>query len=502
MSMQATPGRRRAAILRLLFNYSTSAFGVISGVVLVPVYLGIFGIGTYGSWLASGDIIVLLGILDGGLTTVFGQKLAESYGSKDFQQFSRYAGAGLLMTVLVCFAMVGITWTVAPFVPAWVKAEASQYGPISLGVRLAGMGAALSWGQLATRTISDAWQRTIAVGTFTMSGLLSGVAAIIWGLWQGWGVAAIGLGAFVRGAVLFVPTICYVVIVWRRLTLPALSLSMADLKRLLGITAPVFFGRTAGLAMTNSESLIVVVFLNPVLAATLALTSKVYQIAALVLNPIHGSVAAGLAHLKGERDKDYQLKVAREFYALFSAVSAVVIAPSIAMNPSFLGVWVGTEKYAGDLVNLAAALSALLLSHHLCLGTIVVSYGQLRRAGRVGIFEAILRGIAMVSLVPLLGIAGMPMAGVVGSGAASVVWLWLLQRYLGLDTKQMLQFIWSGWRPLVLVLPVAGAISIWLPHLAGWGTFAGSSMGMGLVMLFGVLLSSSILLDKFRALRK
>jgi len=500
--MQATPGRRRAAVLRLLFNYSTSAFGVISGVVLVPVYLGIFGISTYGSWLASGDIVILLGILDGGLTTVFGQKLAESYGSKDYPLFSRYAGAGLLMTVLVCLAMVAITWSIAPYVPAWVKAEAGQYDAISLGVRLAGMGAALSWAQLATRTISDAWQRTIAVGMFTMSALLAGVGAIIWGLWQGWGVAAIGLGAFVRGAVLFVPTMGYVVVRWRKHALPPLSLSLVDLKKLLGVTAPIFFGRTAGLAMTNSESLIVAVFLNPILAATLALTSKVYQIAALVLNPIHGSAAPGLAHLKGEQDEAYQLKVAREFYALFSAISAAIIAPSLAMNPSFLNVWVGGEQYAGDLVNWAASLSALLLSHHLCLGTIVVSYGQLRRAGRVGIFEAVLRGGAMISLVPVLGIAGMPLAGVVGSGAAWIVWLWLLQRYFKLDTKEMLRFIWAGWRPLVIVLPAAAALSLWLPQLKAWGPFIGISVGLGIVMLLVVFASSKPLQEKYRTLRR
>ena len=66
-------GRRRAALLQLGSNYAGIAISMIKGLVLVPLIVSHLGLETYGAWLASGNLIMLVSAVEGGLGLAFGQ---------------------------------------------------------------------------------------------------------------------------------------------------------------------------------------------------------------------------------------------------------------------------------------------------------------------------------------------------------------------------------------------------------------------------------------------
>ena len=61
---RSTPARRKAAVIHVLTNYGSTAFLIAKGLILVPLYLASFGAEGYGAWLASGNLLSLIGMLE------------------------------------------------------------------------------------------------------------------------------------------------------------------------------------------------------------------------------------------------------------------------------------------------------------------------------------------------------------------------------------------------------------------------------------------------------
>lgn len=74
--------KTKSSIINLLFNYANVSFVIINGLILVPLYLTYFSVGTYGSYLSSGNIVGMLGLLEGGMSYVLTQRLSNCYVKK------------------------------------------------------------------------------------------------------------------------------------------------------------------------------------------------------------------------------------------------------------------------------------------------------------------------------------------------------------------------------------------------------------------------------------
>ena len=74
--VRPTPGRTRAAFLSLLTSYFGASIVIVKGIVLVPLYFHTFGVDVYGAFLASANVVGLLGVVDFGVSAVLYQRLA------------------------------------------------------------------------------------------------------------------------------------------------------------------------------------------------------------------------------------------------------------------------------------------------------------------------------------------------------------------------------------------------------------------------------------------
>lgn len=91
--------RTRATIANLTFQYSSLVLGIIRGLVLVPLYLKFIDIKLYGAWLASGNVIVWLALMNPGLNELLRQQVAKFYGKKDWNNLGKVIGTGGLSFV-------------------------------------------------------------------------------------------------------------------------------------------------------------------------------------------------------------------------------------------------------------------------------------------------------------------------------------------------------------------------------------------------------------------
>lgn len=80
--------RTRATIANLIFQYA-SLLLAITGIVLTPLYLRFIDLKLFGAWLASGNVIGWLAMLDPGLNELLHQQVAKFWDGKAAERIAK-----------------------------------------------------------------------------------------------------------------------------------------------------------------------------------------------------------------------------------------------------------------------------------------------------------------------------------------------------------------------------------------------------------------------------
>ena len=104
----------------LLFNYAQTAFLIVYNVVLTPLYLRYIPEMTFGVWLATGNLVAWLSLVDPGLNAVIQQRIAAAYASGDNPAVSRLRTHSYMLSVLLATAVAAIGMAAIPWVSQFV----------------------------------------------------------------------------------------------------------------------------------------------------------------------------------------------------------------------------------------------------------------------------------------------------------------------------------------------------------------------------------------------
>jgi O-antigen/teichoic acid export membrane protein len=502
-------GRRRAAVINLVFTYATVAVAVVKGIILVPWYLQHFSLSTYGAWLAAANVLGAFGLFETGLNFVFRQRLSFAFGCNDAKRFVRIAGSGSPIFFVSALVLAGAGVIIAPYVPTWTGAHEAS-ASLSLGFALAAVGVGLTLLENSLFSISYAWQKTFFVGVARLGGYVVEIIIVVIFLWAGWGVASLGIGMLIGGLTCTGAAFLYIWREWRKMGLGRPIVVVAQAIELAKTTAPVFLMKAGSQLTKNSDELITAIICGPQAAAVLALTRRGFDLSLIIANSVAGSVFSGLAHAIGEQGASKMINILREIFAISAVLTALTIPIVMCANQDFVGLWLGPDKFGGFWLNLALAASSILVIRQNLLGSVVPAFGEIRKTAYCGLAEVIIRIPLTIILILQLGLVGVPIASVLSISGST---LWFQTILLGgvLGSKKaaiqvqmhgiiaiLLVMVFSvffseawgsakSWPSLVAKSCILGALAIALAYAAS--SYLRSWARVAVKKLFGVILS-------------
>lgn len=296
--------KTKSSIINLLFNYANVSFVIINGLILVPLYLTYFSVGTYGSYLSSGNIVGMLGLLEGGMSYVLTQRLSNCYVKKNLTEFSKILGSGLFMSLSIFLLLVSIGFILFPFISDWVKAEPNEYKNIQYAFLFSAIGAGLN---IVYHNISSVFQALLKVSICGFANIISiviGIVSTLLGLKFGLGVVAIPLGVLIRGAVGVFILVFSLIKFFMKEKFPRIQIDKLITKDLIKSVLPMFGGGVAKSLVTNSQLLIITNFINPTASAVFFITGRIYQVCDSFLAPVGSSIFSSISQIVGEGNKE------------------------------------------------------------------------------------------------------------------------------------------------------------------------------------------------------
>ena len=493
--------RTKAVVIRLIYNYTGIALAVVQGVLLVPIYLAHIDSGLYGAWLATGNLLSAMTIMDFGFTAVLSQQIAVGYGKKDCEIIGHLTKTGLV-TCSILFTLPFLIGVVAsPFMPTLLHVSDSvQIHELRNACIIAGGATSLMMFVYSTAAIIHGLQREAFLSVVSFISWITGIITTVLLLYGGFGLCSIPYGFLLRG---FMNATCnagYVFYLLRNeLHIKVFHFKWLLFKNLFRRSSLVFSGKLLKTVGINSESFFVGTILMPEFTTIYVLTKKSTEIVSMLSVRIIEVLVPGIAHLTGEGDQKRLREIIVNVLKVSLVFGIISVGGIYLLNKTLLELWVGSDYYGGDFLTGMMCISAFLTICSQTFYNALFGLGFIETAGWAATIEGIIKIPASALLCYLYGLNGVVIAAIISvlpSGVfmqskkiLDIIGIRLMEKFLDL-----LQLILKSLVPLILMIFVK---RLWMPQ--GWISFVGFG---GVYLIVSVLFLYAVNYDLRRIFEK
>jgi O-antigen/teichoic acid export membrane protein len=456
--------RIRRAGITASFGYLQFAFGFASGILLVPFILASVGAESYGLWLGLGELIAYAAMTDLGILAVLPWLVAEADGRGDRERFGRLVSAALVASGIAAVAFgalaIGMLALAPRFAAIDAGARALVLGPLLVLIA----GSAVAYPLRVFHAVLVGVQDVAFTGTLAVAQAALNVLLLVVLLLAGHGVYALAIAATVP------PLVVALASLWRAARLlPELvgSLRVPGLTLLREVATQGLGAWTAGLGwrmIAASSTFVILAFLGPVPAVVFAMTARLGEVLMQMAWMLPDAGLVGLAQLRGEGREERVREVVISFVRLTLLGGGAVACVVLALNPSFVALWLGEARFAGPLTNALLAGAVLALSFGHALFATAATLGARVQIGIVTVAQGVVHVAAAVLLGRAFGLPGVAAAALVSTAlVAAPAGMRLLGSAVGVGPRALWDgALWPWLARAPALLALAAAIGVLL----------------------------------------
>ncbi|RIV22501.1 hypothetical protein DYU11_15915 [Fibrisoma montanum] len=436
----------------LFYQYSSVILSIISGILMAPLYLHYIESSTYAYWLASGNILIWITIIEPGVGITLEQKVAFTAGQNNKTELSKLITSGLILCSIILVASFSISLLIQQSIP--VILDLKKWPHTSLlqeAFFWASIGSSLSLCTYSLVGVNQGLQHTAYTGLVYLVSQLVGIVISIYGLIQGWGLLSIGYSRAVTGVLYFVGNGLIFLYALQKDTI-RLEYDKHYFKSFYKIFSYTFANKM-GITIANNIDLIVVSrFLEPSIITQLELSRRPQNIFSGFVNRTTYALLPSMSHSFGKGDSNSVKTIYIQFLKGFIFISLIISFGFIIFNEALLNFWVGAENYIGDLENVLIVLSIIISSYTYSNSNFSFSAGNIKGNSKVGIYRSILYLVLIFPLTMYFGVVGL-LAALIISYLATEFWYYQLDlaRVIGLKPSEVWQVVKPNLTPLLLM---------------------------------------------------
>ena len=484
--------RKRQSVINIIAQYVGVGLMMLQGILLTPLYLKYITPSLYGAWLASGNILGWIAMVDPGISRILQQRTAFIFGRGEMKLLGGVIGTGLFLgTALSLLPLIAIPFS--SHIVSILKLSPAEHAELTT---------AFQWGLVSTSLMIAVFQPcavnlgvqcSLSAGVSIALATLIGIISTFLMLHNGVGLLAIPLGLTIR-AVLMLAFSLALMVRWCERNLRGLvRVDRSELRSYTTLSVLTFMERFVTALLTQSDVFLAARVVSNEAAVLYSLTGRAIEPVRSFAEKLMPAFIPGIAHLAGEGNPQRLQEIARRLLNVVAFIIAVGAACVVAMNFVFVKLWVGPQFFGGERLTLLFSALAVTNVIFLCLSDITFAVGGVGPIETLRVAEGIVRIVLQLILLKQFGLVGIPMGGCLGMLLVSGLYLpGIAAKKLGADRRQLYVAVATQFlRSMVLMLCGLAAwyflsrnISVWTwPRFFACGAVVGIVFGsIGLAM--------------------
>ena len=495
--------RRRTATINFAFHCVGLSVVLAHGILLVPLYLTKIPVSVYGAWLATGNVLAWIELVDPGLSTVLQQRVSFLYGSGNRAEMGRAIGTGIALNIPICLMpLLGLP--LAAHLGSWVHLEAASSTILAQSFRLGLVGTALSLAAYAFTAINIGLHRAITQGMVFAAAGVAGLIGTLVMLLSGIGLPSLPLGLIIRASILLLGN-ALPILTWSAKHLSGqVTASMTEARSILGLLSFSFASRLGATLADRADAFLSATLFGPGITAILALSARPYEPVKLLGTRSALSLMPAVAHLSGEGKVEKIRSVVSRLASVTGLATGIAMGCMVGLNSIFVSLWAGPRFFGGQPLNVLIALGAAGYVFSNVLSTVVYALGGIKQTSALALGEGVVRVGLQYLLGRRYGLIGIP-AGAFLSSALLGMWAYpsISARLLGTRPSHQLRIWLANWLWVFGAILVGSLVSAILSalHLTWtWPSFMVAAVLLGTTLSVAGVLSSSDLRAYIRSL--
>lgn len=423
----------KASIFNYIFNSINSIVIIVNGIVMVPIYFHYMSVSTYGAWLATGNVVAMLGLLESGLSFVITQKMSAAIAQKDSNRFSILAGSNILSAIKISVVILLLGLAVSPFITEWINIEADIKGDIRLAFIVSLIATCISIFVNLFGAFPQVWQDTKQVGVYNTIANLSAIVSLVIFLLLGFGVVSIALSYVVRSFLNLILSGTWIIRKWRRDNYPAPIFNLRASFLLMKDCVYPFLSKVSSTIVGNSQSFIIAYFMNPGLAAIYDLTAKICTVACGFVSMMNGSFFALFSLTIAEGNREKTNNVMKNTSQVFLIMLVSMALYSICFTEPVMNYWLGLDKFGGTRLLIIIVAAKVLAQIRSYFNNILYTGGLINKSAIYDIFWMFLYLLLLLIVIKPLEIYAIPVATLISCIVFIGLYMRLMYSELHLD---------------------------------------------------------------------
>jgi O-antigen/teichoic acid export membrane protein len=412
--------RTKRTLLAVLSRYVGMVVSAIISFVVVPITLKYVSKADYGLWVAMGEVLGYLAVLDFGVGAAVTRLAARLREDRETTQLSRLLSTAFCVNSVfsLLFILVGVE--LLTVLPHWRAIPADRF-PLAkaLFLIMIARGAVMFPVRVAANILVGL-QMQVAVNLLNVAGTILSPVIYVVMLRHGAGIVALPIGMLSATFLTSVPTFLILKRVVSSLKLSLRLVTWEEARHLFSWSFLFFLNNVAVLVIYYTDNIVVASQVNLVAVSRFSLTSTLLLYWQAFILTVSESAMPGAVELakRGEIDtlRSVFLVIMRNTMG-----GCFCIALTMGMaNQAFVRLWVGNGVYGGDVLT---AVFAVILLHRTAMGVYsmaVIATGRIRGVVVMSVIEAALNlGLSLyfAKTMGMLGVAlGTTTAGLLTSG--------------------------------------------------------------------------------------
>jgi O-antigen/teichoic acid export membrane protein len=373
----------------LFFNYSSIIYNVIIAIALVPLYLKYIPSEVYGLWLATGNILIWMTLLDPGLGATMQYKIAFAIGENKKKEIGKLIGNSFIISFFFLFVLFIAIVILQYNINSWLNMNFIKEDNFMLALALTSFSTVLMVFSFNIQGINFGLQSSLGVGiVFTIMNIV-GIGVTIYLLKNGYGLLAFGYAGMIRALIYLIGNLCYMLIRIKSDNYK-ISYDKSGLKELIKLFSISFVGKITGTLQGRVFEFLIAKYISYSTVTNFKMTLNAPENSKIILIRPSVSISPVISKLIGSGEVDeIKIKI-RQLFLFFIWASMFIFSAFLIFNENFINLWIGKSFFLGKIPNLLICILIIVASLSEILAQIVWSIGEIKKNNIATFFQFVL----------------------------------------------------------------------------------------------------------------
>lgn len=413
----------KASFYNLFFNFFNIGLSIIQGLFLIPFYLHYLSSSLYGSWLATGNILAMVSVLEGGVSNVITQKLSNSIMSNDRKKYLELAGANIMSAFIISFLLLLICILLSFFIIDLICTDKASISDLKSAFILAAIAVSISIFSALIGAFPQVWQDTKYVGRVNSISIIINILVIVGGLYWGYGILSLAFGLLAKSLFNLIFQSIWISVQWnkRGYEFPLFSLKLTF--QLLKECGFPFLSRLSSILISQSQNFLIAVFISPSATTVYDITGKIVTTLCNMISVVYGSFFALFSLIFSTKDYSNIKSTILNVNFLVSFLTVIILLFSICFSESIISLWVGKSFFGGKILLILISLALISNSLNGYLNSFLYTCGLINNAAVLDILKLSIYIVLISLLGNIFGIIALPLSMLLSSLTISFFYL-------------------------------------------------------------------------------